>query len=224
MQANYKQRVRMRFGKEGPARYISHLDLSRTLERSLIRAGIPIAYTQGFNPRAKMQFADALPLGFTSECEIVDFWLKDEQIPEEISPAIKEKMAPGIIVKSIEEVELSAPALQTATVSAQYYVFLSEYIRPEVLEERAVTLREKPAIPMVRRGKSYDLRPLILELEVGRNMGSGIGLRMILSLAPGLVGRPDEVLKALEIDPLNARIHRTKLVLTETELSDEANS
>jgi radical SAM-linked protein len=75
MKANYVQRLRLVFAKDGPARFIGHLDLARTLERMLNRAQIPLAYTQGYNPRPRMQLATALPLGFTSECEIADIWL-----------------------------------------------------------------------------------------------------------------------------------------------------
>ena len=66
------QRMRMTFTKEGTARYISHLDLARAVERALNRAGLPIAYTQGFNRRPRLSLAAALPLGYTSQAEIAD--------------------------------------------------------------------------------------------------------------------------------------------------------
>ena len=77
MQPNYVQRLRLTFRKEGPARYISHLDLARTLERALNRAKVPVAYSQGFNTRPKMSMASALPRGYTSSHELADVWLTE---------------------------------------------------------------------------------------------------------------------------------------------------
>ena len=221
MQANYKQRLRMRFSKDGPARFISHLDLSRTLERALNRAQFPIAYTQGFNPQPRMQFADALPLGLTSECEIVDFWLKVKIEPEETLTALKAKMASGIGVISIEEVAVSAPPLQTITKLAEYKVILSDEFQAEMIEAKVEAILKAPTILRERRNKQYDLRPLILELNVISHSIDGVELAMVMPLEPGLTGRPDEVLKALNIDPLAARIHRTSLILAETDNDDE---
>jgi radical SAM-linked protein len=221
MQANYKQRLRMRFSKDGPARFISHLDLSRTLERALNRAQIPIAFTQGFNPQPRMQFADALPLGLTSECEIVDFWLKVKIEPEETLIALKAKMASGIGVISIEEVEISDPPLQTITKLAEYRVTLSDEFSAEMIEGRVDALLEAPTIPRERRNKQYDLRPLILELNVISHTRDRVELGMVMPQEPGRTGRPDEVLKALNIDPLAARIHRTNLMLVANKNDDE---
>ncbi len=220
MQANYKQRLRMRFSKDGPARFISHLDLSRTLERAFNRAQIPIAYSQGFNPQPRMQFADALPLGLTSECEIVDFWLKVKIEPEETLIALRAKMASGIGVISIEEAVISAPPLQTITKLAEYRVALSDEFPAEMIEARVDALLGAPTIPRVRRNKQYDLRPLILELNVIDHSRVGVELAMTMPLEPGRTGRPDEVLKALNIDPLGAKIHRTNLILAEIENDD----
>ncbi len=65
-------RVRVIFSKTGALRYIGHLDLNTIWERAARRAGLPLAYTQGFHPQPKMNFASALPLGFSSRCEVMD--------------------------------------------------------------------------------------------------------------------------------------------------------
>src|SRR5512138_1667680 len=57
-----QQRIRIRFGQDGPLRYVGHHDLARTWERILRRARAPLEYSQGFNPRPRMQFAAALPI------------------------------------------------------------------------------------------------------------------------------------------------------------------
>jgi len=69
-------RLRITFSKEGWLIYSSHLDLMRVWERALRRAGAPLAYSGGFNPRPKLQIARALPLGHVGEGELIDVWLE----------------------------------------------------------------------------------------------------------------------------------------------------
>ncbi|MCA9981214.1 MAG: TIGR03936 family radical SAM-associated protein, partial [Anaerolineales bacterium] len=100
--ATYVQRLRVTFSKTGPTRFISHLDIARTWERALNRAKIPVTYSQGFNPRPKMQFATATPLGMTSECELMDVWL-DEALDTAVAhEMMMQRMAPGIEVLAVQ--------------------------------------------------------------------------------------------------------------------------
>lgn len=76
--------VRVKFQKIGNLQYISHLDLQRTLHRILVRAGIPMWYTQGFNPHAKIVFSTPLSVGAQSVCEMVDIRIDRDMPCEEI--------------------------------------------------------------------------------------------------------------------------------------------
>ena len=211
MQANYIQRLRIIFSKVGSTRFIGHLDLARTLERSFNRARIPLAYTQGFNRRPRMQLASALPLGFTSECEIADIWLLEEIDPLVAMEMLVTKLAPGIEVHSVAEVDLKSPSLQT--LEATYVVTPSEPQDMTLLQKQVDQLLAAKIVPRERRGKNYDLRPLILSLALGQEDSDEVQLKMRLSLLPGKTGRPDEVLDELGLDPLAARIHRSELLL-----------
>ena len=71
-------RLRIIFSKSGPLRYTGHLDLQTTWERTIRRAGLPLAYTHGFHPGPRIQIASALPLGFIGQAEIVDIWIQDK--------------------------------------------------------------------------------------------------------------------------------------------------
>lgn len=215
MQANYVQRQRIVFGKMGPARYIGHLDLARTLERALNRAQIPLAYTQGFNRRPRMQMASALPLGYTSECELADIWLVESADPLEVEARLREKMSPGILVREVREVTLKGAALQNLTVEATYLVTLPKLPEGTEIRARIDDLLSAESIIRERRGKSYDLRPLVLELTPTDSDGLETRLRMRLSLLPGKTGRPDEVVESLGFDPLDADYHRSEIVLAE---------
>ena len=70
-------RVRLLFEKTGPARYISHLDLTRTFQRAFRRADLPLSYSEGFNPHPYLSVARPLPVGVSSFCELLDFGLED---------------------------------------------------------------------------------------------------------------------------------------------------
>jgi radical SAM-linked protein len=215
MQANYVQRLRFIFSKTGPTRYIGHLDVARALERALNRAKIPIAYTQGYNKRPRMQLAGALPLGFTSECEIADIWLMEAMEPDVAQQQMMTRMAPGIEIFKVEEIPLSAPATQTLTIEARYEALILDPVHKADLQVRLVTFLSAESVERERRGKVYDLRPLVIDLKLLETEDNALRIDMLLHLLPGKTGRPDEVLDALGLDPLAARIHRKAIILAD---------
>ena len=85
---------RLLFVKEGRARYISHLDLMRTFQRAFLRADIPIKHTEGFNPHPFISIALPLSLGFSSQCEILEFGLLEgttqTEVPDRLNAALPE--------------------------------------------------------------------------------------------------------------------------------------
>lgn len=214
MQANYVQRLRLTFKKEGPTRFIGHLDLARTMERSLNRAQIPMSYSQGFNQRPRMQMAAALPLGYTSACELADIWLKEAMDPETARQQMMVRMAPGIDVWQVEEVGLKEPALQTRTTDSTYEVTLLDPVDRDHMQAQIADLLAAESLLRERRDKPYDLRPLLLDLALLPPTGELAQLSMRLMLREGMTGRPDEVLDALAFDPLAARVHRTAISLS----------
>ena len=87
---------RLLFEKKGNAIWISHLDLMRVFQRSFKRAGLPLTHTQGFNPRPSVSIALPLSVGIESSCELLDFDLDGEPIPEEeIKRRLNEKLVEG---------------------------------------------------------------------------------------------------------------------------------
>jgi len=213
MQANYVQRIRLVFSKSGSTRYIGHLDLARTLERAINKANIPIAYTQGFNKRHRMQMADALPLGFTSECEIADLLLGQIVEPKSLHKDLSSALPAGIDLHSVSEVPISEKSLQNQTREASYVARINQDLLGSELQKRLDELMSQSSIVRERRGKEYDLRPRIFSLSLSEIGDDEVEIEMILSLAPGEVGRPDEVLDAMGLDPLAADIHRTRIRL-----------
>lgn len=218
-------RLRVTFSKTGSLRYIGHLDLQQIWERTARRAGLPLAYTQGFHPGPKIQIAAALPLGFAGRAEVVDLWLNLESAGAESAdsslqkrPELKERLQsaapPGLTILSAEEVDERAPALQTQVAAAEYEVSLPEAGSRSELEAKIAEMLAKPSLPRERRGKAYDLRPLILSLTPAP-LPAGEGIRMVLSAREGATGRPEEVLAELGIPPEAARVERVRLILKE---------
>jgi radical SAM-linked protein len=208
-------RIRITFSKTGSLRYIGHLDLHQVWERTARRAGLPLAYTQGFHPGPRLQVASALPLGFGGRREVVDLWLVDPascdlSSPDGTSRRIPELLQsaapPGLTVLSVEQVDEHSPALQTQVSAAEYEVTLLE--SNTGVDADVANVLAAQSLPRERRGKPYDLRPLILSLEYRDSC-----LRMVLSAREGATGRPEELLAVMGILPENVRIERTRLIM-----------
>jgi radical SAM-linked protein len=205
-------RIRIVFQKTEAMRFTGHLDLHKTWERTIRRARLPLAYSQGFHPQPRINLACALPLGFTSECELADLWLEAELPIQQAAAALEGALPPGIYICTVEKVDLLSPALQTQVRSAAYTLTLLDPITD--LEERVQTLLSAEALPRVRRGKTYDLRPLIEALEPLPEPANGKPqLRVLLAAREGATGRPEEVAAALRIEPTAVRYHRVALIL-----------
>jgi radical SAM-linked protein len=205
-------RCRLTFAKKEAMRFTGNLDLHRTLERTMRRADLPLSYSQGFNPRPKITLASALPLGYTSDYELVDFWL-DERMPlEDIRRALEESAPPGLGLLDLAEVDLNEDKLQNTITSATFIVTLLEP-DPELDEKVARLMAAMEIIKeKFRKGKTrvYDLRKLIQEVKIlPKDTEGHQRLEMRLRAGEGTTGRPDDVLIELGIDPFATRIHRT---------------
>ncbi len=215
-------RMRVTFAKTGSLRYTGHLDLQQVWERTARRAGLPLAYTQGFHPGPKIQIAAALPLGFSGRAEVVDLWMQDD-VGAGLVPAqgdhkgrpykdrLQSAAPPGLTIVSVEAVEAHSPALQTQVTAAEYEVTLLEAGSRLGLERGLKKVLRAKSLTRERRGKAYDLRPLILSLTPAP-LPRGEGIRMVLSACEGATGRPEEVLAVMGIPPEKARIERTRLI------------
>src|SRR5512143_1873447 len=118
------QRLRITFAKTAAMQYTGHLDVHKTWERTLRRARLPLAYSAGFNPHPKIQLGAALPLGFTSACELVDVWLETPQDVGVARAALEDAAPPGIRLSEVREIAERDPTLQTQIVAAEYRVTL----------------------------------------------------------------------------------------------------
>ena len=204
-------RIRLTFAKTAAMRFTGHLDLHRTWERTLRRARLPLAYSQGFSPHPHINLASALPLGFTGEAEIIDIWLEQELPIAEAQALLEPALPPGIQLVSIVEIDGRRPSLQTELQASEFTItFLEPF--PD-LAERCAALLQAASLPRQRREKNYDLRPLILALEpLALDADNKPRLLARLSACEGATGRPEEVVEALGVAAETTRVHRTRLI------------
>jgi len=231
-------RVRITFSKSGALKYIGHLDLNMVWERATRRAGLPLAYSQGFHPQPKMTFASALPLGFSSHCEVMDMRLNQDEDLASLFVQLQNALPAGIGIIKVESVDEHEPALQTQVLSAEYEVILKETPDVSSINQKIDEVMACQSLLRQRRGKSYDLRPLIEALSLTPLVPSvengdptpahppkiqrtwseaqgGEGYLMVfmrLAAREGATGRPEEVLDALGIPIEHTRVKRTRLI------------
>jgi len=212
------QRLRITFAKGQEIKYISHLDLMRLWERALRRARVPLAYSHGFNPRPKIAVAAPLPLGFTSRGEVMDVVLERYISPFNFARCLTPHLPPGLELLSVEQVYPKLPSLQSQVRAAEYQVTVFwggswEELRGKLLAEQVRQLLVAEQLPRQRRGKDYDLRPLIEELWIEGKEAAGWVLGMRLRAGSQGTGRPDEVLDALGLAETPCAIRRERLLM-----------
>lgn len=202
-------RIRLTYKKGASLRYTGHLDLHKVWERTFRRARLPLAYSQGFHPQPKIQQACPLPLGFTSVCELVDFWLTEDIPTNSISNALATAVHPGITILEVKNIPLWDPPLQTTIRSAEFDILFPQSVNPDSIGDKIVSILSAESLKRERRGKTYDLRPLIQSLAIKDDNSASMVVK--LSAMPGATGRPEEVLAVMGIDPVDVEVTRTAL-------------
>src|SRR5512137_863511 len=109
MSDTYVQRMRVTFATDDTVKYVGHLDMARAWERAVRRAHLPLAYSQGFNPQARMHFAAALPVGFTGQAELIDVFLDADVEPADFLARLAPALPGGIRLTGAELVARELP-------------------------------------------------------------------------------------------------------------------
>jgi radical SAM-linked protein len=216
MNETYAQRMRVTFATDETVKYVGHLDLARTWERAIRRARLPLAYTQGFNPQPRIQFAAALPVGFTSQAELVDIFLNEAIEPPAVVAALAGALPPGIRPLDAAPVPREAPSLQSQLSAARYVVQVETDETQDAFQARLMAFLARPfALRERRRGKDqvrYDLRPLVQSLEYRGHCELGQSFEVLMRSDPGATGRPDELLAELGYEATPRRVVRIALM------------
>lgn len=164
-------RLRIRYEKTGRARFLSHLEVMRALERSARRAGLPYAVTKGFNPRMKAAFGPALPVGTAGRREYLDLWLRQPVSTAEALSRLRASTPPDLHVGEARYVSDKEPSLTAAATVARYEVAVGgEGVSAEDIERALATVIGEGRLEVEHRGKTkvFDLaRSLPEEVRVG---------------------------------------------------------
>lgn len=213
-----KQQFRINYEKGQELRYTANLDVHKIWERYFRRADIPLAYSKGFHPQPRINQALPLPLGMLSDDEWLDFWTESAELIQlnTIEEIFRDLHQPGIHIIAVREVNQKEPSLQSQVKSVKYRASRF-YSDPKTTEKPipADAFLSQETIMRTRRNKEYDLRPLILNLEIA-NSRNQLVYEMHLTALPGKSGRPDEVLAAMGHDPNHFRITRTEITFAES--------
>jgi len=192
----------------------------RLWERAARRAGLPLAYSHGFNPQPKIANAHALPVGYAGENEVLDMWLEKRMEPEEVARRLRNALPPAVRLLRLEEADPREPSLQSRVWATEYRAHVQTQEAECTLTARVQALLSAQELPRryLRHGKPpliYDLRPLLLELRwLGRAEDEAI-FWMRLRAEPGATGRPEEVLDALGLADAPRRVVRERIIFTE---------
>jgi radical SAM-linked protein len=200
-----RQRVRIRFRKQGNLRFVGHRDLVRSMERLFRRAGLALGMSQGFHPKPKMSFPSALAVGIEGLDEVMELELAEPQSAEELLARLSSAAAPGLVLASAEV--LPPGARKARLCSACYRVPVPAARCPQTAD-RVARLLGAASYPIVRakRNTPLDLRCFLESLV----LQDGV-LQMRLRIDPeGSVG-PRDVLAALDLADLESEgLHLTR--------------
>ena len=209
-------RLRIRFRRGVEVKFISHLDIIRLWQRAMRRAGIELAYSEGFNPHPRISLAAPLALGVTSEAELMDIYTSRLVPQHSFSAGVGRQLPPGMEIIQVYHIAPTLPSLQAQVRFAEYMVEAAATEDKSCVEEAIASLLAKESLPWQHQRdtgpRKYDLRQLIddLWLEDWQDGCASIGMRLRCDSKGS--GRPEQVIKALGLEPPTS-IQRTKLVL-----------
>lgn len=115
----------LQFQKGDIVRHLGLLDLQRTMQRALRRSGLPIAYSNGFNPHIVMSFASALSSGIPGDAELLDVSLSGEATAEACMAAMNRVLPPALQVSRVRMVDDRFPKVSAALRQAEYRITLT---------------------------------------------------------------------------------------------------
>ena len=185
------------FEKGERIRHIGHLDIQRSVQRGLRRSGLPVAYSQGFNPHILITFASALSTGACGKREIMDVTMAEEVDEEEFLTRMNRAMPPEMQLKEARAVDSKHPSLMGMVRAAVYDLAIRDEETGRMLIAAIPAMMEKERIPAMRKTKTklteVDIKTLILDIS-----GEGNHIRATLILNERESCKPQMLLDALK--------------------------
>lgn len=188
-------KVRIKFSKEGPVRFIGHLDIMRYFQKAIRRAGIDIAYSTGFSPHQIMSFASPLSVGHESCGEYFDVELNSITDTEDIKMRLNQTMAEGIQILQVAVLDETEGNAMASVAAADYLISFRDSVSlPDGWKEKLTAFYEKDKIPVIKKTKKgereIDLKETIYQLEIREDQ-----VYMLLDAGSGSNMKPGFVLE-----------------------------
>ncbi len=210
-------RMLLEFCKGDTIRHLGLLDLQRTMQRALRRSGLPVAYSNGFNPHILMSFASALSSGIPGDAELVDVTLSEDREAGECLAAMKRALPPVMQPSRVRLVDDRFPKLGRLLTHAGYRFTVSGPDGGRLVDGLEAFLNQTE-IMAVRKSKSAEtlvnIRPMVLRLE-GRKTESGAVIDAIVSFTEAATLKPDLLFATLVretgMDAVPFKVRRTGL-------------
>ncbi len=191
---NGKLILRFRMKKTGSLQYISHLDLVRTMHKVIVRAGLPLWYTEGFNPKPKMVFAAPLSIGTESVCEFMDIRLNEYMDPAEAMNRLNANMT-----NEMQVIEAYYPETKFTDLKwMSYTITVSSPVVSEELCKKANELFSLPEITVQKKNSdtTINIKPLVKSASA-EITDTGLVVNAILSADPSAFLNPEYLVNAL---------------------------
>ncbi|MCD8159665.1 MAG: TIGR03936 family radical SAM-associated protein [Clostridiales bacterium] len=209
---------RLRFRKEGRGVYISHLDSMALFQRAFLRAGIAIWQTRGFNQHSFVSIPLPLSVGYSSQCELLEFTLESDTPLNEVPAQLNATLPEGIVVERCYEAETPVKRIAAIdwSVQLEYDGGTPEGVRP-ALEDffaRESCVIQKPSKKSKKGYTELDLIPMVYQWDAAEEE-NGVNLHLrLMAQNPGL--NPAVLVGALfdgrpELTPDFVRCHRNEI-------------
>lgn len=203
-------KVRIKFSKYGSMKFIGHLDVMRYFQKAIRRAGIDIAYSEGFSPHQIMSFAAPLSVGYTSEGEYFDIELRTPMEEDQLQEKLQDVMVEGIDILRVQNLPEGEGNAMASVQAASYLAgFRSLSFLPEDWEDRLLAFYSSPTILVnkktKRAEKEIDLKESIYQLEIRKipeecalleSAAGPKGIYMLLNASSGGNIKPSFVIEA----------------------------
>ena len=196
--------LRFRFFRDERLKYLAHLDVLRLFERALKRSGLPVAYTQGFNPRQKIVFGLPMAVGLTSSAEYADIEFAGDLAPEAFISRLNQVLPDGIKVLDAMPL-LKKGSIMSQITSAKYEIEFAvpRHMDYDEINGIVIDFLGNEDITVMKKGKKgskpVNIRPLIYSLSVRKPDNDGYILDAFLSAGAKNNVRPDLLMKALNL-------------------------
>ena len=185
------------FEKSERVRLLGHLDIQRAVQRGLRRSGLPVAYSNGFNPHIQVSFASALSTGACGLREIMDVKMAGPVGEEEFLSRMNAAMPPEMRLSMARSVDDRHPAMMASLRAGMYEIRIRSADQAAALISAIPRMMEQPEIRVPRKTKSgvreVDMKPLIFALR-----GEGQSLFATLMLSEKESCKPSMILEGLK--------------------------